>query len=497
VQVALIRPGPIVGQMVNPYMKRRQGREGVAYPHPSLEPVLARTLGVPLFQEQLLRMAMICANFSGGEAEELRRALGSRRSTQKMKEIETKLRAGMGANGIDKKTQDEIVLFISSFALYGFPESHAASFALIAYASAYLKCNYLAAFTAALLNNQPMGFYHPATIVKDAQRHGLRVLPVDVMRSEWQCTLEGQLSAVGYQLSAKPSARNGVVDAKRVSTDSNFALRLGLRYVRGLREEAGQCLVRQRGRREFESVDDLARRVPELQKKDLVMLAQIGALNSIAGNMQSTSADKAAELEISIAGLKACATHIEDPTFIAGGSTLKKPHRRDALWDVERVAQPTGPLLAELDGDNIAAPLEQMTAEERLVADFHGTGVTVGPHPMTYHRARLIAQNVYRANELPNVRNGKYVRVAGSVIARQRPGTASGFIFISLEDESGIANVIITPDIYDRNRMTVVNEKFLLVEGMLQNLENVVSVKAEKVTALRVSEAEVKSHDFH
>src|SRR5258708_10457093 len=154
--------------MVNRDVKRRQGRERVMYPHPSLEPVLARTLGVPLFQEQLLRMAMICANFSGGEAEELRRALGSRRSTQKMKEIETKLRAGMGANGIDKKTQGEIVLFISSFALYGFPESHAASFALIAYASAYLKCNYLPAFTAALLNNQPMGFYHPAPIVKDA-----------------------------------------------------------------------------------------------------------------------------------------------------------------------------------------------------------------------------------------------------------------------------------------------------------------------------------------
>jgi len=178
-----------------------------------------------------------------------------------------------------------------------------------------------------------------------------------------------------------------------------------------------------------------------------------------------------------------------------GGS--KKPHRRNALWQVERVAQPAGPLLAELDGADISSPLAQMTAEERLVADFHGTGVTVGPHPMTYHRARLVGQNVYRANELPNLRNGKRVRVAGSVIARQRPGTASGFIFISLEDESGIANVIITPDIYDQNRMTVVNEKFLLVEGMLQNLENVVSVKAEKVTALRVSEAEVKSHDFH
>ena len=194
VQVAIIRPGPIVGQMVNPFLQRRQGREDVTYPHPSLEPVLKRTLGVPLFQEQLLRLAMIAANFTGGEAEELRRAMGFKRSQARMKEIEAKLRAGMTHNGIPPKAQEEIILSITSFALYGFPESHAASFALIAYASAYLKCHYLAAFTAALLNNQPMGFYSPATIVKDAQRHGLKLLPVDVTKSEWNCTLETVLS---------------------------------------------------------------------------------------------------------------------------------------------------------------------------------------------------------------------------------------------------------------------------------------------------------------
>ena len=190
VQVAIIRPGPIVGKMVNPFLMRRQGRQPVVYPHPSLEPVLERTLGVPLFQEQLLRMAMIAAGFSGGEAEELRRALGFKRSEKRMRDIEVKLREGMERNGISREAQEEIILSITSFALYGFPESHAASFALIAYASAYLKCHYLAAFTAALLNNQPMGFYSPATIVKDAQRHGLRVKPVDINRSEWLCTLE-------------------------------------------------------------------------------------------------------------------------------------------------------------------------------------------------------------------------------------------------------------------------------------------------------------------
>src|SRR5438128_689142 len=190
VQVAIIRPGPIVGQMVNPYLQRRQGREEVTYAHPSLEPVLKRTLGVPLFQEQLLRMAMVVAGFTGGEAEELRRAMGFKRSEKRMREIETKLRAGMTRNGISQEAQEQIVLSITSFALYGFPESHAASFALLAYASAYLKQYYLAAFTAALLNNQPMGFYSPATIVKDAQRHGLKVLPIDVTKSEWECTLE-------------------------------------------------------------------------------------------------------------------------------------------------------------------------------------------------------------------------------------------------------------------------------------------------------------------
>src|SRR4051812_15351100 len=232
VQVAIIRPGPIVGQMVNPYLERRQGRQDVIYAHPSLEPVLKRTLGVPLFQEQLLRMAMVVAGFSGGEAEELRRAMGFKRSEKRMREIEAKLRAGMERNGISREAQEQIVLSITSFALYGFPESHAASFALIAYASAYLKCHYLAAFTAALLNNQPMGFYSPATLVKDAQRHGLKVLPVDVMRSDWQCTLE---EAISHQ----PSADRQVVD-------KNISLRLGLRYVRGLHEEAGQAIAQER-----------------------------------------------------------------------------------------------------------------------------------------------------------------------------------------------------------------------------------------------------------
>src|SRR5271155_1086292 len=241
VQVAIIRPGPIVGNMVNPFLKRRQGREEVTYPHPSLETVLGRTLGVPLFQEQLLRMAMITANFTGGEAEELRRAMGFKRSEARMKVIEEKLRAGMTRNGILGETQEQIIQSITSFALYGFPESHAASFALIAYASAYLKCHYLAAFTAALLNNQPMGFYHPSTIVKDAQRHGLKMLPMDVTRSDWKCTIE-----------TVPSPQLPVTSkSDPVPGCKNLALRLGLKYARGLREPVAQALVRERSLRPF------------------------------------------------------------------------------------------------------------------------------------------------------------------------------------------------------------------------------------------------------
>jgi error-prone DNA polymerase len=446
VQVAIIRPGPIVGKMMNPYMKRRQGKEDVTYAHPLLEPVLKRTLGVPLFQEQLIRMSMIVANFSGGEAEEMRRAMGMRRSRARMRELEIKLRHGMTANGIRTEAQEQIVQSIASFALYGFPESHAASFALIAYASAYLKVRYLAAFTAAMLNNQPMGFYSPSTLVKDAQLHGLRVKPIDVQRSEWFCTLE-------------PEDNH---EAK------SFALRLGLLYARGLRQEPAEALVRARVSRPFDSIHDLTLRVPELRKNDLTMLAKIGALNSLGENI----------------------------------------HRRDALWQVEYAGRPAGPLLQdlpELDGEqpskqdleqNKMSPLAPMTVQERLAADFHGTGVTVGPHPMAYQREALSRMGIICACDLGKFHDGRKTRIAGCVIARQRPGTAKGFVFLSLEDETGISNAIVTPAVYEQYRRVVTYGKFLLVEGKLQNQENVISVKADVVRLLEVSEVDVRSHDF-
>jgi error-prone DNA polymerase len=437
VQVAIIRPGPIVGKMMHPYMRRRQKKEAITYPHPSLEPVLERTLGVPLFQEQLLRMAMTVANFSGAEAEELRRAVGMRRSWERMKNLESMLRTGMTANGIAPAIQENIIDNISSFALYGFPESHAASFALITYASAYLKVKYLAAFTAAILNHQPMGFYAPAVLVKDAQRHGLRIKPIDIQISDWACAIEHEI--------------NG-----------SLSLRMGLGYAKGLRRQTAESLTFSRAEGgAFRSAEDLALRVPTLNRKELTLLARIGALNSLDG--------------------------------IA--------HRRDALWQVERAGKLEGPLLrqdsARLEEDSELAPLQQMSTEERLVADYSGTSLTVGKHPMAYRRSALSQQQILSAQDLRAREDGEYVQTAGCVIARQRPGTAKGFVFLSMEDETGIANIIVTPDLYERERLLVSRSKFLIVQGHLQKQDGVIHVKATRLLNLSHGALELRSHDFH
>ncbi|MGZ8847953.1 MAG: helix-hairpin-helix domain-containing protein, partial [Pyrinomonadaceae bacterium] len=557
VQVAIIRPGPIVGNMVNPYLERRLGRAPVKYAHPDLEPVLKRTLGVPLFQEQLLKMAMTCADFTGGEAEELRRAMGFKRSEQRMKEIEVKLRRGMTKKGISGKTQDEIVEQIASFALYGFPESHAASFALIAYASAYLKCHYLAAFTAATLNNQPMGFYQPFTIIKDAQRHGLKVLPVDVTRSNWECTLEtvsrqwsvvsgqesgGQKSEVRDQdlmvreslvmgsesrrdeifidesdsrfpeapLGAKEFRSYGASDSCLSSDSINIpplcggqydthspALRLGLLCVKGLREEAGRAIVRARSERPFSSLDDLHGRVPELRKDELRKLAAVGALNFMQADVRQTSVCREWHglqpvISRSTHRLKSMPQQTSDKLKFVGHSV----NRRDALWQVERVAREPGPLYKKLEED-VESPLAPMTLNERLNADLRGTGITIGRHPMAHQRAWLDTMKVARAIDLKDMHNGRRVKVAGWVIVRQRPGTAKGFVFLSMEDETGISNVIVTPQLFEKYRLELVNYPFLLIEGVLQHQDNVISVKARRVEPLLVKIEGTASHDFH
>ena len=397
--------------------------------------MLKRTLGVPLFQEQLLRMAMVVADFTGAEAEQLRRAVGMRRSMQRMKDLEGRLRSGMTKNGIGKEAQDNIVQGISSFAMYGFPESHAASFALIAYASAYFKVHYLAAFTCGMLNNQPMGFYSPDVLIKDAKRHGLRVLPIDIQCSQTLCALFAE-------------------------ADNTLSLRMGLNYVKGLRKETAESIADQRLQRgEFKSIHDFVSRIPNLNRKELAALASIGALNQVPG--------------------------IAD--------------RRDALWQVEQAGRYVGPLLrtAPKTEAKSPSPLTSMTIRERLAADYKGMGLTTGPHPLAYSRAHLKAQGIKCSADLVNYPNHTAMRIAGCVIARQRPGTAKGFVFLSLEDEMGISNIIITPDIFEQNRIIITRSYFLIIEGRLQISGKVIHIKAEKFQSLEMPDIEIRAHNFH
>lgn len=427
IEVAIIRPGPITGDLVNPYLRRRAGEEAVRVPHPLLEPILRRTLGVPLFQEQLLKMAMTVAGFTGGQAEELRRAMGFKRSQQRMAEIERQLRAGMGERGLDTAAADEIIRSITSFALYGFPESHAASFALLVYASAYLKQYFPEEFLAAMLNHQPMGFYHPATLVRDAQRHGVVVLPVSVAASEWDCT------AGAY-----------------VGGRAGRAVRLGLRYVSGLRESVGRQIATERRTRAFRSLADLCRRVA-LNAEEARTLAELGACKAF-------------------------------------GAT-----RRTALWQIEAAQRAPGALYARLAEPGMepdaGSPLPEMETRERMEADFAASGLTLGPHPLAFARVRLRQQGYVTAAELAGLRHQQKVAIAGAVIARQRPENAKGVVFLSLEDETGISNIIIWPQVYERYRLECLGAAHLEIHGRLQRQRGVLHVLAETLAPLRTGAA--------
>ncbi|MBA3831833.1 MAG: error-prone DNA polymerase [Chthoniobacterales bacterium] len=427
IEVAIIRPGPIQGDMVHPYLARRAGREPVTYFDERLEPILGRTLGVPLFQEQMLKIAMIMADFSGAEAEELRRALSFHRSVERMEKVSVKLRAGMEKKGVAPEVILKIIQAISSFALYGFPESHAISFAILAYGSAYLKVHRAAEFYASLLNNQPMGFYAPATLVKDARRHGIRMRPVCAATSEWRCRVE-----------------------------SDETVRLGFCVVNGLRQEHAEGIVRQRP---FASLADLKERTG-LTKGELRTLAEIGAFNCFAEHR------------------RAAMWRVEEPVPAA-------------LWaDVARVSSPVS-----LSDAGQRPALQPMTLPERVQADYEGMNLTTGPHPMKLLRAQL--PNVWRASDLGQARHGATVQIAGNVICRQRPGTAKGFVFVSLEDETGVSNAIVTPDLFERLRLIITEEPFLLIEGEVQNSDNVVLIKACKIRPLAHERlAGSESHDF-
>jgi len=498
VKVAIIRPGPIVGQMVHPYLNRRAGREPVIYDHPALEPILARTLGVPLFQEQLLRIAMVAAGFTGGQAEDLRRAMGFKRSEKRMKLIETQLREGMARQGITGEAAEQIIKAIASFALYGFPESHAASFALLAYASAFLKAHYPAAFYTALLNNQPMGFYHPSTLVKDAQRRGVRFHPIDVQISDWNCTVE-----------------------------QDGAIRLGLRYVHGLRSEVGKAIAACRAalsgppRRGPERL--ALQRCPKCGCDDASMIeidCDRGFCNNCSYDWKDRGPERPAPYEnarfasiddlVSRSGLRR-----DELVTLADIGALNAfgYDRRSALWQAEQAVRPSGELFDESHPSaeypepstdvEASSPLKPMNEAERLVADYAGTGLTIGRHPMALRRDELATRGVMRACDLRSARQGRRVRVAGMVITRQRPGTAKGFVFLTLEDETGVANIIVRPDLFARDRLVITEEPFLIVDGVLQNQDGVTSVRAGQVRGMRgggatgMDDIDFDAHDFY
>jgi error-prone DNA polymerase len=424
VEVAIIRPGPIHGEAVNPYLERRAGRQPVTYPDERARPILERTLGVVLFQEQILRLAMELGGFTAAEADELRRAIGFTRSPERLERMKARFGGALRANGVGEEAARSFLQSLASFALYGFPESHALSFALIAYASAWLKAHRPAEFYAALLNNQPMGFYSSATLVQDARRHGLRVLPPCVAASAAECRVE----------------------ADRV-------IRLGLRSVRGLRSAAVEGLLEARRKGPFSSVEDLVGRAG-LNPAERRSLARAGAMNALAG------------------------------------------HRREALWRVE-AAHPEDDLfrLAEAGEETALSPLERMTHLERLQADYATTSLTTGAHPMGLIRARL--PGLCPASGLAQAPAGSRVRIGGAVITRQRPGTAKGFCFITLEDETGHANAIVRPGLFEESRLVINLEPALVVTGRVQRERGVIHVMAERIEALPAAGLpEQPSHDF-
>jgi error-prone DNA polymerase len=442
VQVAIIRPGPIVGKMLSGYIARRQGKEPVDYMHPEFEPILKRTLGVPLFQEQLLRMAMVIAGFSGGEAEELRRALGFKRADKRLAKIEERLRQGMTERNIAPEIQDKVTANIMAFANYGFPESHAASFALLTYASAWLKVHYLDCFTTAMLNNYPLGFYAPATLVKDAQRHGLHFRPLDINRSAYLFTIE------------------------------DGEVRVGLKYVKGLREEVGKAIVagRQSPQFPYNSVEDLVSRVPMINKKEIRALSLAGALNF-------------------------------DNTV----------HRRQALWESELAIQPKGELFANAECGTrnavLSSPpykggvaegrggsfLSPMTEWQRMESDLINTSITIGKHPMAFLREELNKKGILTAAQTMNLKKRDIVSVAGSVIVRQRPSTAKDVVFLTMEDETGYSNFIIMPDVFDRFRSVIVNSNYLVIRGIHEERGMIKALFFQPINAFI---SKISSHDF-
>jgi error-prone DNA polymerase len=467
IEVAIVRPGPIQGGMVHPYLKRRQGLEPVTYPSDAVKGVLERTLGVPIFQEQVMQLAIVAAGFTPGEADRLRRSMAAWKRKGGLQVFEQRLVDGMGARGYDEAFARQIYQQILGFGEYGFPESHAASFALLVYVSSWLKHYEPAAFCAALLNSQPMGFYAPAQLVGDARRHGVTVLPPDVTISEWDCTLEKVESETAFRgphqahqsrsckcsLEASPTACSSDPELPACSCDPE--LRLGLRLVRGLTEAGAARIVDARRERPFSSVADLAHRA-RLDRRDLTALADGDALASLAG------------------------------------------HRHDAVWNVAGVER-MPPLLAGIPFDEAQPALAPPTEGQDIVADYRRLGLTLRRHPLALLRRRLHERRLVSADAVRRAPHGRLVRTAGIVIGRQRPDTASGVIFVTLEDETGASNVIVRREIGERQRRELLGARLLGVYGTVEREGDVVHVLAGRLVDLTpmLGALPTRSRDFH
>ncbi|MEE8591505.1 MAG: error-prone DNA polymerase, partial [Spirochaetia bacterium] len=461
VEISIVRPGPIVGGMVHPYLKRRKGEEPVEYPHPSLIPVLKKTLGVPLFQEQVMRLAMVAADYSPGEADQLRRDMAAWRSSGRIERHREKLIRRMIAKGIAQEFAERVYQQILGFGEYGFPESHAASFALIAYCTAWMKCHYPAEFTCALLNAWPMGFYAPSTIVEDARRRGVEVRPIDVLASDWLCTLEAlesETCGTGLDLTEAPA---------------RFAVRMGLRFVKGLGEEDWQRIKDARSRSDGMTVRDFALRTG-IGEGALAALSQCGALGALAGNRRE------ALWEVSGAG-----------RWRRAGERGAPPPPTDR--QNQRLSEPL------LKGEEIMPGFSVLNQLESIGWDYLSTGHSVRGHPLEPFREELRRQGLPDARGLAEKQDGDRVSYAGMVICRQRPMTAGGVVFMTLEDENGFVNLVVWSSVFEKYRKVILSSSLLGVSGSLQCKDGLVHLIVDSFwkTKLYRLPASTDSRDFH
>ncbi|GAB4534073.1 MAG: hypothetical protein Tsb0020_49780 [Haliangiales bacterium] len=447
IEISIVRPGPITGGMVHPYLRRRRGIEAVEYPHESLRPVLEKTLGVPLFQEQVMRLAMIAADYSPGEADQLRRDMAAWKKSGRIDKHRDRLISAMTKKGIAAEFAERVFEQIRGFGEYGFPESHAASFALIAYATAWLRCHYPAEFTCSLLNAQPMGFYLPATIVSDARRHGVEVRPIDVCCSEWDCTLERVEAARAPERDTESAAGD----------EPRFAIRMGLRYIKNIRRDAGARVVEARARAPFASLNDFVVRTG-LDARTQNRLAEAGALAAFEQN------------------------------------------RRDALWQVSGLRRARADSLP-LPAVGPRPEFDRLGEMEAIIWDYESSFHSTRGHPLSPLRGQLKAQGLPDARTLQRMRHGQQVRYAGLVICRQRPGTAGGVTFMTLEDETGFVNAVLWQQVWARYGVIAKSSAFIGMNGRLQVEEGLVHLIADALWVPQLSHADSgpptpKSRDF-